>query len=136
MQIDGEEYQVSKIISASISVIVLIILILWGLFFGGRIYNVWAEKKKGQAELARAEYNRHITVYEAEAQMEAAKHLAQAEIERSRGVAKANKIIGDSLKNNESYLRYLWITNLDHSAKEVIYVPTEANIPIMEAGKR
>ena len=29
-----------------------------------------------------------------------------------------------------------WITSLDHSAKEVIYVPTEANIPIMEAGKR
>jgi len=52
-------------------------------------------------------------------------------------VAKANKIIGDSLKDNESYLRYLWINGLSEKDNNtVIYVPTEANLPILEAGKR
>ncbi len=44
--------------------------------------------------------------------MESAKHLADAEVIRAEGVAKANKIIGDSLKDNEGYLRYLWIQGL------------------------
>ena len=58
------------------------------------------------------------------------------EVERAKGVASANKIIGDSLKDNEAYLRYLWITDMtNNKAPSVIYVPTEANIPILEAGR-
>lgn len=45
-----------------------------------------------------------------------------------------NKIIGESLKNNEAYLRYLWINDLGNNAgKTVVYIPTEANLPILEA---
>jgi len=62
--------------------------------------------------------------------------LADAEIERARGVAGANKIIGESLKNNDAYLRYLWIQGLQDKDNNVIYVPTEAGLPILEAGKR
>jgi hypothetical protein len=51
-------------------------------------------------------------------------------------VAQANKIIGDSLKDNEAYLRYLWIQNLENSKdRTIVYVPTEANLPILEAGR-
>jgi hypothetical protein len=36
----------------------------------------------------------------------------------------------------KSYLRYLWITDMtNNKAPSVIYVPTEANIPILEAGR-
>ncbi|OLX60112.1 hypothetical protein DB99_07995 [Salmonella enterica subsp. enterica serovar Heidelberg] len=73
---------------------------------------------------------------EALAKKESAKMLADAEIERAKGVAKANQIIGDSLRNNEEYLRYLWIDGLQQNKSQVIYVPTEANLPILEAGKR
>lgn len=100
-----------------------------------KVYNVWSEGKAGEAELARAHANRSIKILEARASEESAKHLASAEVARARGVAEANKIIGDSLKNNESYLRYLWITGLQTPNKEIVYVPTEANIPIMEAGR-
>jgi hypothetical protein len=48
-------------------------------------------------------------------------------------VAKANKIIGDSLTGNEGYLRYLWIQGLQTNNMQVVYVPTEANLPIMES---
>lgn len=100
-----------------------------------RMYDVWSESKIGEGELARAESNRQIKTLEAQASEESAKHLAQAEIIRARGVAAANKIIGDSLRDNESYLRYLWITNLDAPNKEIIYIPTEAGMPILEAGR-
>ena len=50
--------------------------------------------------------------------------------------AKANKIIGESLHDNESYLRYLWINNMGENQKEVYYIPTEAGLPILETGKR
>ena len=99
-------------------------------------YKVWSAEQAGIAEFVQAEQNRKITVLEAEAKLEAAKSLAAAEVERARGVAEANKIIGDSLKGNESYLRWLWIENLDKGGNSVIYVPTEAGLPILEAGKR
>lgn len=102
-------------------------------------YDVYSREMTGKAELAQATSNRQIKVNEAMASEEAAKHLAQAEIERAKGVAQANKIIGDSLKGNEDYLRYLWIHNLAEAEKqgaEVIYVPTEANLPILEATRR
>ena len=57
-------------------------------------------------------------------------------MERAKGVAEANRIIGESLKGNESYLRYLWIQNLESGSNSVVYVPTEAGLPILEAGKR
>ena len=66
--------------------------------------------------------------------MESAKLLADADVLRAEGAAKANKIIGDSLKDNEAYLRYLWIQNLENSKEhQVIYIPTEAGLPILEA---
>jgi hypothetical protein len=51
-------------------------------------------------------------------------------------VAKANQIIGQSLKDNEAYLRYLWIDKVDSTKGQIIYVPTEAGLPILEAGRR
>jgi hypothetical protein len=61
--------------------------------------------------------------------------IANAEIARAKGVAEANQIIADSLKNNEAYLRYLWIDKLSDN-QNVIYVPTEAGLPLLEAGRR
>lgn len=106
---------------------------IWGFCALGRKYDVWAQGKAGEAELARAESNRQIKTLEAKARMESSKHLADAEIIRAKGVAEANKIIGDSLQGNEAYLRYLWIHGLAEGGNQVIYIPTEANLPILEA---
>ena len=91
---------------------------------------------EGAAQYAQAEQNRRITILEAEAKLESAKSLAAAEVERAKGVAEANRIIGESLKGNESYLRWQWIQNLENGNNSVIYVPTEAGLPILESGKR
>lgn len=98
------------------------------------IYGVWSQKLAGQALLAHAQSSKEVAVAEAKAKMESATLLADAEIARAKGVAQANQIIGESLKNNEAYLRYLWINDLGQNAgKTVVYVPTEANLPILEA---
>ena len=96
--------------------------------------HVWQQSMKGQGELAHAEFSRQIATCEAMAKKESSKCLAEAEIIRAEGVAKANKIIGDSLNGNEGYLKYLYITNLSHeNDKTVIYIPTEACLPILES---
>jgi hypothetical protein len=101
-------------------------------------YNVWQQGLAGQAELKRAEQNRQIQIQEAMALKESAQFKADAEIIRAHGVAEANKIIGESLKDNSEYLRYLYIDMLrdkDDSGVQIIYIPTEAGMPILEAGR-
>jgi regulator of protease activity HflC (stomatin/prohibitin superfamily) len=116
--------------------------VIWVLSVGALLFFlvlVYQRTLTGQAELKQATWNRQIKVQEAEAAQESAKHLAQAEIERAKGVAEANRIIGNSLKGNEDYLRYLWIHNLaeaEGKGAEVIYIPTEANLPILEAVRK
>jgi regulator of protease activity HflC (stomatin/prohibitin superfamily) len=89
----------------------------------------------GKAQLREAEWSRQVAVEEARARQESAKLDAQAEIERAKGVREANEIIASSLEGNEEYLRYLWIDRVAGS-ENVIYVPTEASLPILEAGHR
>jgi regulator of protease activity HflC (stomatin/prohibitin superfamily) len=99
-------------------------------------FSVWLASNEGKAELAQAQSNRQIRILEAHAKREAAQELCEAEVIRAEGVARANQIIGDSLKGNEAYLRYLWIDGLSHGTSQVVYIPTEAGLPILEAGKR
>jgi len=131
------EKQEAKIITRSISVAAcVLILIISGGMYGCPQYNVYVQRLDGEAELAKQTYSKQVAVQAALAKKESATMLAEAEVLRAEGVAKANKIIGESLKDNDEYLRYLWITNLENSKGDVIYIPTEAGIPILEAGKR
>lgn len=118
----------------AISFVIIVVILL---FIGYPIYNVWSSEQHGKAELARGEYNRQLAVVEAKAKLDSARSLADAEIVRAQGVAKANEIIGKSLENNSEYLDYLWITEKigTDADKEVVYVPTEAQLPILEAGR-
>src|ERR1051326_5813573 len=118
------------------SVIIFVVLVLFGLW-GCPQYNVYSQKMEGQALLAHAQSAKEVAVAEAKAKMESAEYYKAAEIKRAEGVARANEIIGQSLKGNEVYLRYLWITDVagNNVNKTVVYVPTETQLPIMEAGR-
>jgi regulator of protease activity HflC (stomatin/prohibitin superfamily) len=109
------------------------VAVLGLIFVGGPQYNVWAQSLQGKAELQKAEYTRQVAVLEAQAKKDSAQQLADAEIIRATGVAKANQIIGDSLKDNREYLQYLYITGIEDGAKNgnvTIYVPTEGGMPV------
>lgn len=120
-----------------ISIVTLITILIIGIIAGGMVgctkYDVYQQRMAGEAILAHAQSSREVAVAEARAKMESATLLAKAEVERAKGVAEANKIIGESLKNNEEYLRYLFVNNLENTKNQVIYIPTEANLPILEA---
>jgi regulator of protease activity HflC (stomatin/prohibitin superfamily) len=109
-------------------------LIIGGLA-GGPVYRVWSQEMAGKAEFAKAEQNRRIKIEEAKANLEAEKLNAQAEVERAKGAAEAIGI--ENGKLTETYIRYLWVRQQSTlNDKTVIYIPTEAGVPILEAGKR
>lgn len=112
----------------------VVFLFMWGC----PKYEVYRKGMQGEALLREAESSRLIAVEEAKAKLQSATSLAQAEIERAKGVAEANRIIGEGLKGHDEYLRYLWIMSLEHTAQgdgTVVYIPTEAGLPILEANR-
>ena len=118
----------------------LAIALVIGVFFGvitiwGNL-NVYLKELGGKAQLREAEWSRQILVEEAKAQKESSILYAEAEVERAKGVAQANEIIGDGLKGNEEYLRYLYIDSIAKTDNQIIYIPTEAGLPILEATRR
>jgi regulator of protease activity HflC (stomatin/prohibitin superfamily) len=126
--------QQNGFIDPGVAVITAIVIIgVVTLFVGGPVYNVWSQSLAGKAELQKAEYTRQVAVLEAQAKKDSAQQLADAEIIRATGVAKANQIIGNSLKDNREYLQYLYITGIEEGSNKgnvTIYVPTEGGMPV------
>jgi len=81
----------------------------------------------------RATVEKRILVEQARAEADAAIEEARAEVERAKGTSEANKIVADSI--TEPYLRYLYINSLKNTHNQVIYLPTEAGLPILEADR-
>lgn len=123
------------LILISVGCLILIGATIAAALWGAPQYRVYSARLAGEAALRESESSKKIAIEEARAKLESAQLLSQAEVERAKGVAEANQIIGESLKDNESYLRYLWIQNLENGDHDVIYVPTEANLPVLEAGR-
>lgn len=125
----------SKLMSVFWLIVIILGLGLIGFaFWFFPTYGVWSAERSGKAKLAEAEWSKRIQVEEATANLESEKLNAQAEIERAKGAAEAIKIEGGTL--TEQYIRYLWVrqqTNLND--KTVIYLPTEAGLPILEADR-
>ena len=113
---------------------VVLFLVLGGVI-GCPYYNVWQQEMSGKAEYAKAEQNRKIKIEEAKANLEAEKLNAQAEIERAKGAAEAIKIENGSV--TPTYIQYLWVRqqNLSGENTKIIYIPTEAGLPLLEAGR-
>lgn len=108
---------------------VLLVLLL----LGWPQYRVYQQRLAGEAALAEAQSSRQVAILEARAKKESAISLAEAEVIRAEGAARANKILQDSLGGPEGYLRYLQIQALEGSKAQLIYVPTEAGLPVTEA---
>lgn len=105
---------------------VLIAVPLFFSFYINPKWNVWNQEQQGKAMLAKAEQSRQILVTQAKAEFDAAKLRAQA-----------IQIIGEKAKEFPEYRQQEFIGAFaealkDGHIKQIIYVPTEANIPIIE----
>lgn len=117
--------------------LLLLVAAVWGLFALGAIYGVWSAHKTGQADLAQAHNEQQIQVSKAQGRLDAADLNKKAEIIDAEAVAKSVEIIGTALHNNHGYLQWKWIHMMEErDSGDTIYVPTEASLPILEAGKR
>lgn len=117
-------------------IVVLVVgSILW-FVIGYPRWNVWASGQKGKADLEAAQYEKQIQVAQAEGRLRAAEANKAAAIIEAEAVAKQIEVIGNNLTKHDLYLKWQWIKMMEETDNTTIYVPTEANIPIMEAGKR
>ncbi len=121
---------------ALLGVIALGAAMIGGAMVGLPTYGVWQQGMEGEAALAKAKQTRQIAQHDAQAKITAAEGEARAEVERAKGNAEANRIVAAGLGGPQGYLEYLYIDALKNHQGAVIYVPTEAGMPILEAGKR
>lgn len=113
---------------------VVVIAVAVGLMFGIPTYRVWSQEMEGRAEFAKAEQNRKIRIEEAKALKESAIFEAEAEVERAKGAAEAIRIENGAL--TPTYIQYLWVRQQNfNEGDKLIYIPTEASLPILEAGR-
>jgi len=114
--------------AAVIIVVVLAIVAIVGLlFFGLPLWNVWRSGLSGEAELMRAEQTKKVMVETARAERDAASLRAEA-----------IEIMGAAAKAFPEYRQQEFIQAFGEALREgnisqIIYVPTEGNIPITEA---
>lgn len=92
-------------------------------------YREWSKRYDGKAKLAEAEYSRQVLVQQAKAELEAAEMQAEA-----------IRVVGEAAKKFPEYRTQMFIQSFGEAMKsdkieQIIYVPTEANIPVMEANR-
>ena len=95
-----------------------------GIVFGYPVYKVWEQSKAGEAALAKDTQDRQIKVQEAEAEMEAASKQAEA-----------NRILGESIRQYPESMEQKWVEAIEKTSNQVIYLPTEASVPITESAR-
>ena len=126
-------------VSIPIGSVIAVVIVLAIVMIGLPTYNVYSKQMQGKAAYEQAVQDRRIRVLEAQAALDSAQLTAQAEVARARGTNEANRIMAESLGGPENYLRWSYIHMLEETAgkpgREVIYIPTEAAMPILEASR-
>lgn len=114
----------------------MLVLLLW-ILVGYPKWRVWAAHQAGLADLQRARNEQQIQTARAQGRLDASGLNKKAAIVEAEAVAAQIDAIGSQLTRHDLYLRWQWIKMMEdtHSDSEtsIIYVPTEANIPILEA---
>lgn len=120
----------------SIGLALFIIIILWSLI-GYPRWKIWASRLSGEADLQQAHREQQIQSAKAQGRLDAAELNKKAAIIEASAVSEQIKAIGDELKDHDLFLKWQWIKMMEEKPdSSVIYVPTEAGLPILEAGKR
>ena len=113
---------------AMIAAFVVIIFLFF--LFAWPQYKVWQQGMAGQAQLSKAQQSKQIAIETAKAELESAKLRAEA-----------IKVMGKAAQEYPEYRQQEFIGAFgealrEGNIKQIVYVPTEANIPVLGAGKR
>lgn len=95
--------------------------------------NLYRKNTEKQAVIAEQKAKSQAAEYAAKSAVTQAQAKADAEVIRAQGLADSQAIIAKTL--SDDYLQYLYINALAEGNGQIIYVPTEAGLPILEAGR-
>lgn len=110
--------------------IMMAILVTIALFFAFPMWNVWRAGMAGEALFRAAEQTRQIQVLQAKGELEASKLRAEA-------IAIVGKAAHDYPEyRNQEFIGAFAEALHNGNIHQIIYVPTEAGLPITEAGRR
>ena len=121
-----KDNDIFKIVVAGVVVLTVSIGIAVGAKLGLSHLSIVTSRLAGQAAFAHSESERKVLVSQAEAELEAAKLRAEA-----------IKIVGEVAQKYPEYRNQEFIGAFGEALRsdkidQIIYVPTEANIPIIE----
>lgn len=110
--------------------VILVIGAIFTFLFAGPYYSVWQQGMTGKARLQRAEQEKRILI-----------ETARAEVEAAALQKEAIELVGQAARSFPEYRQQQFILAFAEALQEgnihqIVYVPTEASIPITEAGKR
>lgn len=116
--------------SELVVLVIVVGLVFAALFAVWPYYKVWSQEMRGKAALAEARQSKMIQVEQARAELDSAQLRAEA-----------IKTIGIASQKYPEYRTQEFIGAFGEALREgqinqIIYVPTEGNIPILEAGSR
>jgi len=93
------------------------------------MWSVWQQDMKGRAKLAKASQERQILVEQAKAESEAADYIVTA-------ITKVGQAAKDFPEYRKQVFMQAYAEALNSEAiDQIIYVATEAGIPVTEAGR-
>lgn len=125
----NQEKQVSMLPAVAVVIgLVICVIALWMTIIPR--YNVWQQGMEGEAALSKANQTRQILITQAQAEKDSATLRAEA-----------IRIMGQAAKDFPEYREQEFIGAFGDALKEgkinqIIYVPTEANIPILERNRK
>ena len=119
----------------------LAIALLFMAGWGWAHFRLWKAEYSGKAFEIEKEYRGKGILAESEYAKQARVQQATAELEAAQMTADAIEIVGKAAQKYPEYRQQEFYLALGEALKEglisqVIYLPTEAGLPITEAGKR
>ena len=118
----------------------LFVVLVLGALLWTPLIGPWVQERRGLADLREAQMNRQIRVEEAEAERQAQVLFAEGERDAAKLRAEAIGIMGEAAQRYPEYRQQEFIGAFAEAVRsgriqQMIYVPTEAGIPITEAGR-
>lgn len=119
----------------------LLIGVLFATGWGWAKFRLWKAEYTGKALEIEKTYNGKAILAEAEHARMARVEAARAEKEAAQMTADAIKIVGEAAQTYPEYRQQEFYLALGEALKEgqidqILYLPTEAGLPVTEAGKR
>lgn len=138
LKADAESYQsIRKWINLACKIIAgavvgIFLLITLNSIISPRL-NLYKANTEKQAVIAEQKAQSEAAEFAARSAVTQAEAKAEAMIIEARALAESQAIIAETL--TPEYVQYLYVKAIEDNPNQVIYIPTEAGMPILESGR-